>query len=153
MKRGGKPFGAVLVRNGEILGIGQNEELQTFDVTSHGEIEAIRNASRRTGITDYSGGNSTLYTNAEPCSMCFSAIAWANIDRIVFGTSVQEAAQFDFSDSSIYGQVCLPRNERIIVHSRFELENTLLPFILYQQLQEQSGIVGPGFTTGTLVTP
>lgn len=153
LKKGGEAFGAILVRKGKILGRGQNQSIQTFDATSHGEIEAIRDASRRTGLFNYSGGNSTMYTNSEPCSMCFSAIAWAGIDRIVFGTSIQEDSQFNYAGSPIYGQVCLPKAERIITHKRFKLNNNLTPFIIYRKLQQKRGKVGPGFTKGNLVTP
>ena len=79
----GGPFGSVIVKNGEIVGRGHNQVLINADATCHGEMQAIRDASKNLGTHDLSGCE--LYTTGEPCPMCLAACMWANIERIYFG--------------------------------------------------------------------
>lgn len=90
-KKGDLPFGTVIVRDGRVLAAGQNLTKTRNDPTAHGEIVAIRRfvATRPAGELK----KVTLYTSAEPCSMCMSAIIWCGISRIVFGMSMEEKAQ------------------------------------------------------------
>ncbi len=106
----GGPFGAVIVRDGNIVGEGWNRVLADGDPTAHGEITAIRDASRRLGTYCLEGCE--LYTTGEPCPMCLGAVYWARIDRVYFGFSVTEAAAIDFDDVVIYREVCLPPEQR-----------------------------------------
>lgn len=96
----GGPFGAVVVKDGVIVGRGHNEVLKNNDPTCHGEIQAIRDACSHLGTYDLSGCE--LYTSAEPCPMCLSAIIWANIKTVYYGNSAQDAAAIGFRDDFIY---------------------------------------------------
>ena len=90
MAEGAAPFGAVVVRAGEIVGEGCNQVLRDHDPTSHGEIEAIRDAGRRLGTWDLSGCD--LYTSCEPCEMCVAAMVWARIDRLYYAATLEDCA-------------------------------------------------------------
>ena len=96
----GGPFGAVVVKDGVIVGRGHNEVLKHNDPTCHGEIQAIRDACRSLGTYDLSGCE--LYTSAEPCPMCRSAIIWANIKTVYYGNSAKDAAAIGFRDDFMY---------------------------------------------------
>ncbi|MBN1914050.1 MAG: nucleoside deaminase [Candidatus Omnitrophica bacterium] len=94
----GGPFGACIVRQGRIIALARNTVLK-HDATCHAEINAIRIASRRTGSFDLSGA--VIYSTTEPCPMCFSAIAWARIGCIVYGTKISDAAKIGFNEMRI----------------------------------------------------
>jgi guanine deaminase len=97
MRRGdGGPFGAVIVRNGEIIGKGWNRVLRNLDPTAHGEITAIRAACRRIGSFSLSG--CVIHTTGQPCPMCLGAIHWARISRIHYGFDAETAARIGFDD-------------------------------------------------------
>lgn len=92
----GGPFGAVIVKDGEIVGAGHNRVLQKGDPTRHGEMEAIRDYCDN--VRDYDLTGCTLYTTAEPCLMCLGACLWANIDTVYYGASVQDTNEIGFRD-------------------------------------------------------
>lgn len=96
----GGPFGAVIVKDGEIIATAHNEVLSSKDPTAHAEILAIRRASQELGQFDLS--DCEIYTTSEPCPMCFAAICWARIKRIHYGTTSEEVANIGFDDSYIY---------------------------------------------------
>lgn len=106
---GGSAFGAVVVRTHgadghpldapETVAAVHNVVLQTTDITAHAEVHALREACRALGAIDLSG--CTLYSSCEPCPMCFSAIHWANIDRIVYGATIGDAARCGFRELPI----------------------------------------------------
>lgn len=101
MRRGdGGPFGAVIVRDGEVLGEGWNRVLETGDPTAHGEITAIRDACAKLGTHDL--GGSEIHTTGEPCPMCLGAIHWARIGRIHYGFRIEDAARAGFDDVAFY---------------------------------------------------
>lgn len=106
----GGPFGAVIVRAGEVIGTGWNRVLASNDPTAHAEIVAIRDACRRAGSYWLEG--STIFVNCEPCPMCLAAIHWARIDQLVFAATRKDAAAIDFADDHIYLQVCLEPEKR-----------------------------------------
>ncbi len=86
---GNGPVGAVIVRDGQILGEGHNRTSADMDVTAHGEMVAIRDGVRKTGALDGLTG-ATIYTNCQPCPMCYSACRWAGITRIVYAMSIED---------------------------------------------------------------
>ena len=94
----GGPFGACIVKNGEVVAVGRNTVL-TEDASCHAEINAIRNASKKLKTYDLSG--CSIYSTTEPCPMCFSAIHWARIDAIVFGTGIPDARKIGFHELCI----------------------------------------------------
>lgn len=113
MTRGdGGPFGAVVVRRGEIIGEGWNRVLATNDPTAHGEVTAIRDACTKSETFDLSGCE--IFTTGEPCPMCLGAIYWARIVCIRYGFSIEDAAQVGFDDREFYRQIGLPPGERSV---------------------------------------
>jgi guanine deaminase len=113
MRRGdGGPFGAVVVRNGEIVGEGWNRVLVDHDPTAHGEITAIRNACARRAT--HALEDCEIYTTGEPCPMCLGAIQWARIRAVFFGFRVEDSAAIGFDDREFYKEMGLPQEERSI---------------------------------------
>lgn len=96
----GGPFGAVIVKDGRIIGKGHNRVLADHDPTMHGEVAAIRDACKNLGTYNLRG--CILYTTAYPCPMCLSAAMWANIDRIVYGCTAHDTAEIGFRDEDFY---------------------------------------------------
>lgn len=108
----GGPFGAVIVREGEIVGEGWNQVIRTNDPTAHGEIVAIRDACSRLGTFALEGCE--IHTTGQPCPMCLGAIQWARIGRILYGFRVEDAAEIGFDDHEFFRQMTLPPDERMI---------------------------------------
>ena len=96
----GGPFGAVIVKDGKIISSSHNTVLKSCDPTAHGEINAIREASKILKTHDLSG--CVLYTTAQPCPMCLSTIIWANIKDVYYGTNLLDAEKIGFRDDFIY---------------------------------------------------
>lgn len=108
----GGPFGAIVVKGGEIVGTGYNNVLKTNDPTSHAEIAAIRDACDRLGTHHLEG--CTIYSSCEPCPMCLGAIYWARIDSIYFAATRDDAASAGFADGHLYREMALDRKDRSI---------------------------------------
>ncbi len=121
----GGPFGAVLVRNGEIIAEGWNRVVISKDPTAHAEISAIRSACQTLGRFHLDG--CTLYASSEPCPMCLAAAYWAHIDRIVFANSRAEAAAIGFSDAHLYDELARHFADRSIVMEHLPLPGALAP--------------------------
>lgn len=96
----GGPFGAVIVKDGEIIGRGKNTVLASHNPTAHAEILAIGEACDHLGTHDLTG--CVLYTSCYPCPMCLSAIIWSNIKEIYYGNTKEDAAAIGFKDDVIY---------------------------------------------------
>ena len=96
----GGPFGACIVKDGKVVGIGSNHVLINNDPTAHAEIIAIREACKNINSYDLSGCE--LYTSCYPCPMCLSAIIWANIKKVYYGNTKEDAANIGFRDDFIY---------------------------------------------------
>lgn len=96
----GGPFGACIVKNGKIIGKGSNRVLGNNDPTAHAEIMAIRDACNHLNTYDLSGCE--LYTSCYPCPMCLSAIIWANIKKVYYGNTKEDASNIGFRDDDIY---------------------------------------------------
>lgn len=95
----GGPFGAVIVKDGEVVASGHNQVLKNNDSTCHGEIDAIRKAEQKLQTYDLSGCQ--IYTTGEPCGMCLAAILWANIDKVYYGCSLKDNEEIGFRDDKI----------------------------------------------------
>jgi guanine deaminase len=108
----GGPFGAVIARDGEIIGEGWNQVTTSKDPTAHAEVVAIRAATARAGTWMLPGA--VLYASCEPCPMCLAAAWWARVERIVFASSRDDAASAGFDDSAIYQEICRPLSERVL---------------------------------------
>jgi len=99
VRGGGSPFGACIVRGGRVVACEHNRVLQGTDSTAHAEIAAIRAACKALGTIDLS--DCTIYSTTEPCPMCFSAIHWAKLDRIVYGARIADAQRHGFSELTL----------------------------------------------------
>lgn len=129
----GGPFGACVVKNGRIIGKGSNHVLKNNDPTAHAEIMAIRDACKN--INSYDLSNCELYTSCYPCPMCLSAIIWANIKKVYYGNTKEDAAKIGFRDDYIYNYIkklkddnknntilnleCIDRDETIKTFKKF----------------------------------
>ena len=123
---GGGPFGAVIVRNGEVIATGSNRVVPNSDPTAHAEVTAIRNACARLGTFKLEG--CTVYSSCEPCPMCLSALYWAGVDRICYGNTKDDAKAINFDDSFIYDQLELSYEDRSIKCDHFMRDRALAAF-------------------------
>jgi tRNA(Arg) A34 adenosine deaminase TadA len=130
VKRGGGPFGAVIVRSGEVVGEGFNRVTATNDPTAHAEVVAIRDACQRLGTFSLNGCE--IYTSCEPCPMCLSAIYWARIERIWFANTKVDAAAIDFDDHFIYDELAKDAAHRAIPMQPMLREEALAAFREWQ---------------------
>lgn len=110
VRSGGGPFGAVIVRNGEIIARGENRVTVCNDPTAHAEVSAIREAAARLGTYDLSGCE--IYSSCEPCPMCLGAIYWARLDRLYYASTRADAANVGFDDAHIYEELPLDPSQR-----------------------------------------
>lgn len=108
----GGPFGAVVVKDDEIVGEGCNQVTSTNDPTAHAEIVAIRNACQK--LDSFQLDGCVLYTSCEPCPMCLGAIYWARPSKIFFAATHSDAASVGFDDQFIYEEIEKDVNERQI---------------------------------------
>ena len=122
----GGPFGAVIVRDGEIIAEGNNRVLITNDPTAHAEVIAIRRATEKLGRFDLS--DCELYTSCEPCPMCLGAIYWARPRKVYYANTASDAADIDFDDSFIYDEIARPMSERSIPFERTPRDDALAVF-------------------------
>lgn len=127
----GGPFGAVVVRNGAIIGEAANAVTRTNDPTAHAEVEAIRAACRNLHTFRLDGAE--IYASCEPCPMCLAAIYWARIDRIWFGNTSADAARIAFDDAFLYREIALPIRDRAIPSAMLLREEAGESFHLWQQ--------------------
>lgn len=96
----GGPFGACIVKNGEVIAVASNTVLRDKDSTCHAEMNAIRKACKILDTYDLS--DCVLYTTGYPCPMCLSAIIWANIKTVYYGCRAKDAEYIGFRDDMIY---------------------------------------------------
>jgi len=123
---GGGPFGAVIVKDGEVVATGANRVVPNNDPTAHAEVTAIRNACQKLGSFMLDG--CTVYTSCEPCPMCLSALYWARVKRICYANTKADAAAIEFDDSFIYDQLDLPYEKRAIKCDHFMRNEALEAF-------------------------
>ena len=110
VSNGGGPFGAVIVKDGEIVAEGANHVTQANDPTAHAEVTAIREACRKLHTFDLSGCD--IYTSCEPCPMCLGAIYWARLDRVYYANDRKDAARIGFADNFIYDELMIDPDKR-----------------------------------------
>ena len=99
IEKGQTPFGACVVKDGQVVSCEHNIVWESNDITAHAEIVAIRKACEQLNTIDLSG--CIIYSTCEPCPMCFSACHWANISVIVYGARIADAKEFGFDELSI----------------------------------------------------
>lgn len=122
----GGPFGAVIVKNGEIIGRGNNQVTSTNDPTAHAEVVAIRDACKNLGV--FQLDDCIIYTSCEPCPMCLGAIYWARPMKVYYGNSKIDAANIGFDDDFIYKELELPMQDRQIPFEQIGREDAIKVF-------------------------
>lgn len=127
----GGPFGAVIVKDGEVIATGSNEVTTNQDPTAHAEIQAIRAACK--ALNSHQLTDCEIYTSCEPCPMCIGAIYWARPKVIYYACTKEDAAQIGFDDQFIYDQLNLPRGNRNIKMIQLCPDGYKLPFVTWQQ--------------------
>ena len=123
---GGGPFGAVIVKEGEVVATGVNRVTANNDPTAHAEVSAIRAACQKEGFFKLEG--CTIYTSCEPCPMCLSAIYWAGLSRICFANTKKDAEDIYFGDKFIYEEIERPIDKRTIPTEQFMRDEALKAF-------------------------
>ncbi|MEY2633573.1 MAG: hypothetical protein RIR00_2227 [Pseudomonadota bacterium] len=131
----GGPFGAVIVRNGEIIAEAWNQVVKTHDPTAHAEIVAIRQACSLLGRFHLDG--CVLYASSEPCPMCLSAAYWARVERIVFANSRDQAAAIGFCDDELYCELRLPHEWRSVPSLHLPLPGADQPLLDWLQREDR----------------
>jgi len=132
VKKGfGGPFGAVIVKNGEVIAQAANSVTSTNDPTAHAEVNAIRQACKKLNTFNLSGCE--IYASCEPCPMCLSAIYWARIDKVYVAATKKDAAEAGFDDEFIYKELDLPETKRQLKTSELLMEEGQKPFIEWKQ--------------------
>lgn len=106
----GGPFGAVVVRDGEIIGEGWNRVITANDPTAHAEVTAIREACERVGSFTLEGAE--IYSSCEPCPMCLAAIYWARIGKVYYANTREDAAAIEFDDAFLYREIAIDEAHR-----------------------------------------
>lgn len=124
----GGPFGATIIKDGKVIAVAANSVLQG-DSTAHAEVNAIRKACTELNTHDLSG--SIIYSTTEPCPMCFSAIHWAKIDKIVYGTSIEDVQKLGFNELTISNQ-----DMKRLGNSPVELISDFMRDECYKMLEE-----------------
>jgi guanine deaminase len=109
---GHRPFAAFIVKNGEIVGEGLNDSPASHDPTAHGEVLAIRDATKRLGTEDLSGCE--IYTTCEPCSLCVAAIWWARIDKMYYAATLKDCREIGIGIEGLVETVSNPVGSRKI---------------------------------------
>ena len=131
----GGPFGAVIVKNGEVIASGHNHVVINNDPTCHGEIDAIRKACKKLNTFDLSGCE--IYTTGYPCPMCFCAILWANIDKVYYGCNTTDTGNIGFRDNAIYEYI--KGNNNLIYLINVNRDMTIKAFENYKNnMQKQT---------------
>ena len=125
----GGPFGAVVVKDGEIIARGANSVTQNNDPTAHAEVMAIREACQV--LNSFQLDDCEIYTSCEPCPMCLSAIYWARPKAVYFANTKQDAADIDFDDQFIYDELDLDMENRSIPVRQMLREEALEAFHLW----------------------
>ncbi|MCA0988954.1 nucleoside deaminase [Guptibacillus algicola] len=129
MSNQGGPFGAIVVKDGRIVGQGNNQVTSTNDPTAHAEVVAIRDACTNIGAHQLTG--CTIYSSCEPCPMCLGAIYWSRPQNVYFAATRLEAAESGFDDALIYNEIEKPPHERLIPFHHIDLADSKKPFEIW----------------------
>ncbi len=133
-KKGG-PFGAIVVKDGKIVGKGSNSVTSTNDPTAHAEINAIRDACKN--LNTFQLDDCEIYTSCEPCPMCLGAIYWARPKKVFFAASKHDASEAGFDDSFIYDEIKLPYEERKIPATQILQDEAKIVFEKWIKLENK----------------
>lgn len=131
----GGPFGAVVVKDGEIIGAGYNQVVLHNDPTAHAEVIAIRNAAKE--IQSFNLAGSVIYASCKPCPMCMSAIMWARIDEVYYANATEAAAKIGFDDGKIYDALTSENDQEIVKSSQLLMDEAVEAFKEWESLEEK----------------
>ncbi len=131
----GGPFGAVVVKDGQIIAEGTNLVTSTNDPTAHAEVVALRAACLK--LNDFQLSGCDVFSSCEPCPMCLAALYWSRPRRILFAGTREDAARAGFDDSYIYEQIALPPNSRAIVTDQFMRDEAQEAFRAWAQKSDK----------------
>lgn len=134
---GGGPFGAVVVRQGAIIGRGANRVVTSADPTAHAEIVAIREACRFLGTHELSGCE--IFTSTEPCPMCLGAILWARLARVHYACTRSDAAEAGFDDARFHAELACALDERCVPLHPDGREEGLAVFRAWREKTDRKG--------------
>ena len=126
----GGPFGALIVREGQVLAQGWNEVTTRKDPTAHAEVRAIRKACE--AVANFHLPGATLYSSCEPCPMCLGSAYWARVERIVFASTRADAAAVGFDDAFIYDEIPKPFIDRALATLHLALPEAVDVFAQWQ---------------------
>jgi len=132
---GGGPFGAIIVRNGEIISEAANSVTNDNDPTAHAEVNAIRLASKTLKTFDLS--DCEIYTSCEPCPMCLGAIYWSGIKTVYYGNNKVDAASINFDDKFIYEELDLPIEKRKVKFRQLLPKEAKAAFIKWSESEDK----------------
>ena len=133
----GGPFGACVVKDGKIIGKGYNNVLTSNDPTAHAEVMAIREACKNINSYDLSGCE--LYTTCYPCPMCLSAIIWANINKVYYGNTKEDASMIGFRDDFIYDFIKNNNSDSNVLELKnIDRDETIKTFNNYKEKQDKT---------------
>lgn len=131
----GGPYGAIIVKDNQLIAASGNKVTCTLDPTAHAEIVAIRLACLK--LNDFQLHGCILYTSCEPCPMCLGAIYWARLAKVYYACSRFDAAAANFDDSFIYDEILVPPSERSIAMLHLNLPNALQPFKIWTEKSDK----------------
>ena len=132
----GGPFGAIVVKDGNIVGRGNNRVTSSNDPTAHAEVVAIRDACKNLGSFQLDGCD--IYTSCEPCPMCLGAIYWARPERVFFGCTRTDAADIQFDDALIYNEMTVPLEQRKIPMIPLLRDEALAVFRAWKEKEDKT---------------
>jgi tRNA(Arg) A34 adenosine deaminase TadA len=135
VRQGGGPFGAVIVKDGQVIARGQNRVTATNDPTAHAEIVSIRAACA--ALKSFQLTDCDIYSSCEPCPMCLAAIYWARAERVFFANTRVDAAQVGFDDWIIYNEIALPFSERGIPMQQMMADEAKVAFDAWKTLENK----------------
>jgi guanine deaminase len=135
MSNHGGPFGAIVVKDGKIIGTGRNVVTASNDPTAHAEVQAIRAACQY--LNDFQLIDCEIYTSCEPCPMCIGAIYWARPKAVYYACTKEDAAKIGFDDQFIYEQLSLPIDQRNITMKQISPNQYELPFKTWEKSKDK----------------
>ena len=131
----GGPYGAVIVKDNQVLAASGNQVTSTNDPTAHAEVMVIRLACKK--LNNFTLQGCILYSSCEPCPMCLGAIYWARLAKVYFACSRHDAAAANFDDSFIYNEISLLPHQRKIAMLHLNLPSAMEPFKIWSDKKDK----------------
>lgn len=133
--KGGGPFAAIIVKEGEIVAEAANSVTKDNDPTAHAEVNVIRKAAKNLNTFDLSGCE--IYTSCEPCPMCLGAIYWSGISKVFYGNDKKDAADIQFDDRFIYQEIEKPLAQRKVKFSQLMRDEAQEAFLKWDTIENK----------------